>query len=283
MTDKETKNTGDDKNATAAIDSAPPTLRTALLRGETVPYLTVPYEVIDGLAVAQGDIVLGTDEDVQRHTAELAEEIAAATAGPGDGLAPGEQALDLSRPAPITPLGNVHAGAGRRWPRGVVPYSIDPSVNADSRAAITQAIRHWHKATRLAFHPRTTSDQDWVLFTHTPGICRSAIGRKGSEQLIEVSQCGTSGTIHEIGHAVGLWHEQSRSDRDAFVIIRRENIIPGKESNFDKAGGDGDDIGPYDFASIMHYSSTEFVASPTPTQVAPRRPWWPASRSRPAS
>lgn len=40
--------------------------------------------------------------------------------------------------------------------------------------------------------------------------------------------------IHEMLHAAGFWHEQSRPDRDAFVSVRWENIEAGKEDNFAK-------------------------------------------------
>lgn len=62
---------------------------------------------------------------------------------------------------------------------------------------------------------------------------------------------------HEIGHAIGFKHEQSRPDRDSHVRINEENVISDYISNFDK-GSDSyiDDHGiAYDYTSDMHYGS----------------------------
>ena len=40
--------------------------------------------------------------------------------------------------------------------------------------------------------------------------------------------------LHELLHTLGLWHEQSRLDRDQYVRILWENIRAGKEDNFAK-------------------------------------------------
>ena len=62
--------------------------------------------------------------------------------------------------------------------------------------------------------------------------------------------------IHELGHALGMHHEQSRPDRDDFVQVILDKIQAGADGNFEVAIG-SDTLGtPYDYGSIMHYGST---------------------------
>lgn len=65
-------------------------------------------------------------------------------------------------------------------------------------------------------------------------------------------------TVHEIGHALGLWHEQSRADRDNYVKILWENIAEDHKYNFNQHLHDGKDFGAYDYSSIMHYGPLAF-------------------------
>jgi hypothetical protein len=63
--------------------------------------------------------------------------------------------------------------------------------------------------------------------------------------------------VHEIGHAIGFWHEQAREDRDSYVTIIESNIqsSPLQSGQFAIApyvttlGVD------YDYGSVMHYGS----------------------------
>lgn len=69
--------------------------------------------------------------------------------------------------------------------------------------------------------------------------------------------------LHEFGHAIGLYHEHNREDRDQYIDIIWENIDSEHKDQFKKySSGLVDNFGlPYNLHSVMHFSAHTFSAN----------------------
>lgn len=165
---------------------------------------------------------------------------------------------------------------GGRWPR-TIPYKIERSIGRKGRQAIQAAIADYHAYTCLRFvlKPRASRREAHISFYRGSG-CSSPVGyRRGRMNRISLAQgCWHKGTVmHEMGHTIGLYHEQSRPDRDSYVRIIRGNIQPAMRFNFNKQKASNiNSLGTrYDYYSMMHYPANAFGRGRITIQTIDRR------------
>lgn len=199
-----------------------------------LPKGTVAFKVVKGEAIAHGDIILG-----KVHGEFNANE----------GIFKPEHPPKL-------------------WPEGVVPFVIQSDLPDPQR--VLNVIEYFNSTTNIEFVPYDGEDNA-LVFTPSEELCASYLGMVGGAQPIRLSPgCGFTEITHEIMHALGFVHEQSRLDRDSFVEILWDNIKEPFLSQFDISPDlfthfyrEADHRGgfEFDFNSVMLYDP-RFFAKP---------------------
>lgn len=149
------------------------------------------------------------------------------------------------------------APKARLWPGGRVPYTYDEKMTADKKAVFESACREWEKYANLRFSPRS-GQANYLIVTSTKDLSNSPIGMIGGGQALNLADGANKiDAMHEIAHALGVIHEQSRPDRDTYITVNLDNVADGKASNFEKIAG-AFSLGFYDFNSMMHAGRLAF-------------------------
>ncbi|XP_042530933.1 meprin A subunit beta [Dipodomys spectabilis] len=168
-----------------------------------------------------------------------------------------------------TPDRNSIIGEEYRWPH-TIPYVLEDSLEMNAKGVILNAFERYRLKTCIDFKP-WTGEPNYISVIKSSG-CWSSVGnrRVGKQDLSIGANCDRIATVqHEFLHALGFWHEQSRSDRDDYVSIIWDRILEGREHNFniyDDKVSDSLNV-PYDYTSVMHYSKTAFQNGTEPTIV----------------
>lgn len=199
------------------------------------------YEIVQGHAVLEGDILLGKVDSEGNLGSRF-------------------QARGLGK-----------TDAFSRWPDGIIVYERPVNNSATQQINVQLAINHWIEHTTLSFVERTEDNADqyphYIKFVDSMG-CASHVGMIGGPQEVYISDnCRMGNIVHEIGHVAGLFHEHTRPDRDNFVQIAWDDIEAGKDINFSLQTAGVDVYSDYDYGSVMHYGPSSFSSTGNPTIV----------------
>ncbi|XP_030374364.1 zinc metalloproteinase nas-13 [Scaptodrosophila lebanonensis] len=162
----------------------------------------------------------------------------------------------------------------QRWPGKKLFYRIASDYTAEEASNVRTALSTFNEQTCLEFEELAeggaSAGRRYVYYKKAPNVCGTRVGYNvlqpfGPHDVLLNERClAQPGVIqHETLHVLGLYHEQSRPDRDAYVQIDYDNIPRKFWSQFMTQKQTTTYDVPYDYESIMHYSKNAFAKDPT--------------------
>ncbi|MGO9125626.1 MAG: choice-of-anchor D domain-containing protein [Terriglobales bacterium] len=227
------------------------TLHTGIWRGRPVT-----YSVINGELIYQGDIILDQVTPIMSQAAA-----SAARAGQARGYSMTTAYSQYLWPK-VSGVATVYY---------IIDANSDPAATPTINAAIAQFNADFPDLIQwVQWDPQDPQGPNYVDInlsgSNFSGSCEASEGYEAiPAQPMGGSFLCTEGTVlHEMGHVIGLWHEQSRSDRNTYVTVNYQNIIKGSRFNFDMIQDDVQNMTLYDYASLMQYPAFSFIRNGGP-------------------
>jgi len=186
------------------------------------------------------------------------------------------------------------------WTKGVVPFEITSYMNADDEAVARRAMSDIEESTCIRFKEREgesayirmsraceqstgecidSNAARWGCSAETcfvGGWVQDTLGQGSPSRLfigkvtLSISDQKSIGLFtHEILHSLGVEHTQRRPDRDEYIVVKNESIIPEGQVQYTKCPTCLTYDTPYDCMSLMHYRDSFFSKNYTvaPTMI----------------
>lgn len=149
-----------------------------------------------------------------------------------------------------------------KWKDGIVVWDFASSIGYLQRTGIMAAMKEWNQKTNGCISFRRRAGEKNYLEFYVGNGCWGHMGQPNGKSQISVgANCHHQHIMaHEIGHALGFWHEQNRPDRDSYIQVLWGSVPNQFKDAFKKFGvKDIDSLGvPYDYGSVMHYPWNAF-------------------------
>ena len=153
------------------------------------------------------------------------------------------------------------ADAGSLWPGGVVYYDDNGCIADNQCPNLAQAVNTFNAdfSGALQWTERTTQTT-YVVITLSGTGGRGDVdtigypATPGPVSLDCNTDCSVGTLLHEMGHIIGLYHEQTRTDRNSYVTMYYGNVVKSTwPGNFAINMQNQQLLTAYDYASVMQY------------------------------
>ncbi len=157
------------------------------------------------------------------------------------------------------------------WEDGIVPYYLSGEFTGNDLNKLLTAMQNWENVCGVKFSEVTPRANAYEIIHDSRYGWYSTIGENNSQCYMNFNseELEIKSITHELGHCLGFLHEHQRPDRDYYVDIIWEKIVPGKEFNFDIMDNPliKEQSFEYDYNSIMHYPPVSFSTDGSATIV----------------
>ncbi|XP_067633238.1 zinc metalloproteinase nas-4 [Eurosta solidaginis] len=163
----------------------------------------------------------------------------------------------------------------QRWPDNLLYYKISSNYSKEESYNVRAALKAFNESTCLTFVEYDVDRHGnlrYINFKKSADMCGTRVGFNpltpiGPHDVVLNAYClGERGVIqHETLHVLGLYHEQSRPDRDKYVQIEYSNIPQKYWPQFiayPEIYTTTYNV-TYDYRSLMHYSQFAFAKDKT--------------------
>jgi hypothetical protein len=132
------------------------------------------------------------------------------------------------------------------WPQNssgvaMVYYTIDTASDPAATGKINAAITTFNNDFMGVIQWQLWTSADGPNYvdinlsaSDTSGVCEANEGYEAepAQPMTGSTKCTVGTILHEMGHVIGLWHEQNRTDRATYISVSYANVIKGSWSNF---------------------------------------------------